>query len=249
MLTFRFFSSFLFSSQTRFFLKLMKNILLPVLFGAALFATPAAFAQTAYKMPTKAAKSATAPATAAAAPATDGAYKLQPQLSTLGWAGRAVTHGHNGTIQFNGGELTVTGGQVTGGTATVDMKTLKAVDITDAESQGKFVGHMSSDDFFSVAKYPTATFKIVSITPIAGAKADANNATIAGDMTIHGTTQRISFPAKVGVKNGVAAATGKVVIDRTKFGITTSSKSLSSTLADKAINDDFSLDFNVVAKK
>jgi len=227
----------------------MKNILLPVLFGAALFATPAAFAQTAYKMPTKAAKSATAPATAAAAPATDGAYKLQPQLSTLGWAGRAVTHGHNGTIQFNGGELTVTGGQVTGGTATVDMKTLKAVDITDAESQGKFVGHMSSDDFFSVAKYPTATFKIVSIAPIAGAKADANNATIAGDMTIHGTTQRISFPAKVGVKNGVAAATGKVVIDRTKFGITTSSKSLSSTLADKAINDDFSLDFNVVAKK
>lgn len=212
----------------------MKKILLPALFAVAVLgAAPAASAQ---KM--NSAKMATnAPA-----------YKLQPQLSTLGWEGKAVTHGHNGTMQFTTGELLVKGNAIVGGTVTVDMKTLKATDIKDAESHGKFVGHMSSNQFFDVANNPISTFKIVSVTPIKGAAKDADNATIAGDMTIKGVTQRISFPAKVGVKAGVAAATGKVTVDRTKFGLTTMSKSLPDTIADKAIFDDFDLTFNIIAK-
>ena len=213
----------------------MKKFLLPALFAIAVIgAAPAA----------SAAK--VAPAKTAAA---DPAYKLQPQLSTLGWEGKAVTHGHNGTMQFSTGELLVKGNTIVGGTVTVDMKTLKATDIKDAESQGKFVGHMSSDDFFGVEKFPTSTFKIVSVTPIKGAAKDADNATIAGDMTIKGVTQRISFPAKVGVKDGVAAATGKVTIDRTKFGLKYGSKSFFESIGDKAIYDNFDLTFNVIAKK
>jgi polyisoprenoid-binding protein YceI len=212
----------------------MNKILLPALLGAALLAAPAAFAQ----------KATTKTATAAVA-----TYKVQPQLSTLGWEGKAVTHGHNGTMQFTGGDLTVRNNQVVGGTVTVDMKTMKATDITDAENHAKFVGHMSSDDFFGVEKNPTATFKITSVAPIAGAKADADNATITGDMTIKGVTQKVSFPAKVGVKNGVAAATGKATIDRTKFGLKYGSKSFFDSIGDKAINDEFMLTFNVIAKQ
>ncbi len=212
----------------------MKNILMPALLGAALLAAPAAFAQKA------------ASKTASAAVAT---YKLQPQLSTLGWEGKAVTHGHNGTIQFTSGDLEVRNNLVVGGTATVDMKTIKATDITDADNQAKFVGHMSSGDFFDAPAFPTSVFKITSVTPIAGAAANANNATIAGDMTIKGVTQKVSFPAKVGVKNGVAAATGKVTIDRTKYGLKYGSKSFFDSIGDKAINDEFTLDFNVVAKQ
>ena len=213
----------------------MKKILLPVLMAVAVLGVaPAASAQ---KM--------NSDKMAANAPA----YKLQPQLSTLGWEGKAVTHGHNGTMQFSGGELLVKGNAVVGGTVTVDMKTLKATDITDAEQQGKFVGHMSGDDFFGVEKNPTSTFKIVSVMPIKGAGKDANNATITGDMTIKGVTQRISFPAKAGVKDGVAAATGKVTIDRTKFGLKYGSKSFFDSLGDKAINDTFDLTFNVIAKQ
>ena len=212
----------------------MKKFLLPALFAVAVLgAAPAASAQ---KM--NSAKMATnAPA-----------YKLQPQLSTLGWEGKAVTHGHNGTMQFNNGELLVKGNAIVGGTVTVDMKTMKASDITDAESQGKFVGHMSGVDFFDVDKNPTSVFKIVSVTPIKGAAKSADNATIAGDMTIKGVTQRLSFPAKVGVEKGVAAATGKVTIDRTKFGLKYGSKSFFDSLGDKAINDDFTLAFNIIAK-
>ena len=212
----------------------MKKFLLPALLGAALLAAPTTYA---HKAPTKVAAKAVV------------AYKLQPQLSTLGWEGKAVTHGHNGTMQFTSGDLEVNGGQVVGGTVTVDMKTMKATDITDAENHAKFVGHMSGDDFFSSEKYPTSTFKITSVKPIAGAAANADNATITGDMTIKGVTQQISFPAKVGVKNGVAAATGKVTIDRTKFGLKYGSKTFFDSIGDKAIYDDFTLAFNIVAKK
>ena len=213
----------------------MKNFLFPVLLVAAVLGSaPVASAQ---KM--NSAKMATnAPA-----------YKLQPQLSTLGWEGKAVTHGHNGTMQFSEGELLVKGNAVVGGTVTVNMKTLVATDIKDAETQGKFVGHMSGDDFFGAEKFPTSTFKIVSVTPIKGAAKEADNATIAGDMTIKGITQRISFPAKVGVKDGVAAASGKVTIDRTKYGLKYGSKTFFDSIGDKAIYDNFDLSFNVIAKQ
>ncbi len=212
----------------------MKKILLPVLLGATLLASPAAFAQKAVS------KTVTAAATT---------YKLQPQLSTLGWDGKAVTHGHNGTIQFTSGDLQVRNNMVVGGTAVVDMKTIKATDITDAENHAKFVGHMSSGDFFDAPTYPTSTFKITSVVPIKGAAADADNATITGDMTIKGVTQSVSFPAKVGVKNGVAAATGKVTIDRTKFGLKYGSKTFFDSIGDKAIYDEFTLASNVIAKQ
>lgn len=68
-------------------------------------------------------------------------------------------------------------------------------------------------------------------------------------MTIKGVTQRISFPAKAGVKDGVAAASGKVTIDRTKFGLKYGSKTFFDSIGDKAINDTFDLTFNVIAKK
>ncbi|MFD2720299.1 YceI family protein [Hymenobacter monticola] len=214
----------------------MKKYLLPALFAVAVLgAAPAASAQK-----NNSAKMATnAPA-----------YAVQPQLSTLGWEAKAVTHGHNGTMNFSSGELLVKGNAIVGGTVTVDMKSMKATDITDAGKHATFVSHMSDARYFTVDKYPTATFTIVSVTPIKGAAKDANNATITGDMKIKDQTQRISFPAKVGVKDGLASATGKVTIDRTKFGITENSKAtLAESMADKVIYDDIQLAFNVIAKK
>ena len=215
----------------------MKKIVLPALLAAAMFASPAFAGQ---PVANKAAVSAVKPA--------DKVYKLQPQLSTLGWDGKAVTHGHNGTVQFSGGELLVRGNQLVGGTVTVDMKTIKATDIKDADTHTKFMGHITSDDFFGVSNNPTATFKITKVAYIKGAAADANNANITGDLTIKGKTNSITFPAKVGVKGGVAAASGTATVDRTKFDIKYGSKSFFDGIGDKDINDDFKLSFNVIAK-
>ncbi|WP_019947182.1 YceI family protein [Hymenobacter aerophilus] len=212
----------------------MNKFFLPALLAASLLAAAPASAQ----------KKAKAAATQTAA----ASYKLQPQLSTLGWIGKKVTGAHNGTMQFQDGSIAVRGNQIVGGKFVVDMTSLKVEDLKDADSNAKLVGHLRSDDFFSIDKNATSTFTITSITPLRG-DAKGNNSTVTGDLTIKGITQRISFPAKTGVKGGLASATGVATIDRTKFDIKYGSKSFFESIGDKAIMDEFTLDFNVIAKK
>jgi polyisoprenoid-binding protein YceI len=87
------------------------------------------------------------------------------------------------------------------------------------------------------------------VTPIAGAAADANNATITGDLTIKGITHPLTFQAKVGVKNGVAAVSGTATVDRTQYNVRFGSKSFFEGIGDQAIYDEFLLGFNIVAKQ
>jgi len=51
---------------------------------------------------------------------------------------------------------------------------------------------LRSDNFFDVAKYPTLTFKSVSIQ-----KKSASELTLTGDLTMHGVTKRITVPVDV----------------------------------------------------
>ncbi|MCB2377745.1 YceI family protein [Hymenobacter sp. BT635] len=214
----------------------MKKFALSALFVASILAAPAV------------AKDPSAPKAATSTKAAT-VYKVQPQLSTLGWVGKKVTGQHNGTIQFKSGDVAVNGNKITGGTFVVDMNSLKVTDITDADTNGKLVGHLRADDFFGVEKNPTATFKITKITPIKGAAANANNSTVTGNLTIKGITKPVTFPAILDVKNGVASAVGTATIDRTQFDIKYGSKSFFESIGDKAIDNDFTLSFNVIAKQ
>ncbi|GAB2943401.1 YceI family protein [Hymenobacter coalescens] len=213
----------------------MKKLLFPLLLAA-----------TALSAPLHAANGPAAGTPATTTKAAVETYKVQPQLSTLGWLGKKVGGQHNGTIGLQGGTVQVKGSQLTGGTFVVDMASLKNTDLTDADYNAKLVGHLKSEDFFGVAQYPTATFVITSVKPI---KADAqgNNAQVAGNLTIKGKTHPISFPAKVGVKNGVASASGVATVNRTKYDVKYGS-TLFGAAADKAIDDTFTLSFNVIAK-
>jgi polyisoprenoid-binding protein YceI len=214
----------------------MKKLLLPLLV-ATLFAAP-----------TQAQQKATANVTARAAQAPKGteSYAVQPQLSSLGWVGKKVGGQHNGTIALKSGSVLVRGNQLSGGTFVVDMTSIKNTDLTDADYNAKLLGHLKSDDFFAVDKNPTATFVITGIKPLRG-DASGNNATVSGNLTIKGQTHPLSFPAKVGVKNGVASASGVATIDRTQYDVKYGS-TLFGAAADKAIDDNFTLSFNVVAK-
>jgi len=59
-------------------------------------------------------------------------------------------------------------------------------------SQPDFRGHLLSDDFFAVDKYPEVTFQSTSITP-----ADDGSLTIAGDLTIKGITKSVTAKGEV----------------------------------------------------
>lgn len=212
----------------------MKKFLFPLLFAATILSAPAHAAN---------GLAASKPAAPTAAVET---YKVQPQLSTLGWTGKKVGGQHVGTIELKDGTVQVKGSQIVGGTFVADMASLKNTDLTDADYNAKLVGHLKSEDFFGVEKNPTATFVITSIKPLKG-DAAGNNATITGNLTIKGKTNPLSFPAKVGVKNGVAAATGTATIDRSKYDVKYGSTFFGAA-ADKAIDDNFQLSFNVIAK-
>ncbi|MCB2411033.1 YceI family protein [Hymenobacter lucidus] len=212
----------------------MKKVLLPLLFAATVLSAPV-YAATS--------PAAAKPATANAAVET---YRVQPQLSSMGWTGKKIGGQHTGTIALKEGTVLVKGGQLVGGTFLVDMNSLKDTDLTDADYNAKLVGHLKSEDFFGVEKNPTATFVITSVKNLKG-DANGNNATVTGNLTIKGKTNPISFPAKVGVKNGVAAASGTAIIDRTKYDVKYGS-TLFGAAADKAIEDNFTLTFNVIAK-
>lgn len=173
---------------------------------------------------------------------------VDPAASTLNWTAKKVGGQHNGTVKIANGSLQVNGKKLVGGNFVMDMTSITDLDITKPESNEKLTGHLKSEDFFSVEKHPTSTFKITKAAPISGAKAGQPNYNITGDLTIKGTTNPVTFPAMVKVDGSNAEATAKIEVDRIKYDIKYRS-GLLGTAADKIIDDIFVMDVKLVAGK
>lgn len=166
--------------------------------------------------------------------------------SNVEWVGAKPTGQHNGIVDLQGGELMLSDGSIVGGNFTIDMNSIKNMDLTSEEDNAKLVGHLKSSDFFDVEKYPTAVFQITSVEPLTG-NAEANH-NITGNLTMKDVTKSITFPAMVTVNdNLVTATTPAFVIDRTQWNVQYGSKTLFKNLQDKFINDEISLSINLNA--
>ncbi len=126
--------------------------------------------------------------------------------------------------------------QIVAGNFVVDMTTITNADLTDEGYNQKLVGHLKSDDFFGVAKYPTAKFVVSKSSNFSNGKA-----TLTGDITIKGKTERISFEI---VRSG-NRYTAKIDLDRSKFDVRYGSNSFFDNLGDKAIKDIFTLNIKL----
>ena len=162
--------------------------------------------------------------------------------SKITWTGRKVGGEHTGTVMFKSGQVKMDKGAIVGGEFVVDMTTITDNDLTDKEYNKKLVDHLRSDDFFSVDKFPTATYKIDS------AKADGpNKFKLDGKFTIKGMPQ--SVPVMVELLKDKAGATGKASLDRTLWNIKFRSGKFYEKLGDKLIKDEFDLDLKISFKK
>ena len=177
----------------------------------------------------------------AKAPAT---FKVDAAKSTMVWNAKKVTGEHTGNVKVANGDFTVDGNKLTGGQFTFDMTSITATDITDAGYNAKFLTHMKSPDFFDTVKHPTSAFKITKVTPKGGDQYE-----IAGNMTIKGITNAVTFPATVKMAGNQIMADGKATLDRTKYDIRYGSKSFIENIGDKAIYDDFTVEMKLVASK
>lgn len=174
-------------------------------------------------------------------------YTVDTVASSVNWKGtKKLGSFHEGTMTVKSGSIMVEKDMVKSGEVVVDMASMKNTDLKDADSNKKLVGHLSSPDFFNVAKYPTSTFKINSIT--AGKAKDQY--TVKGDLSMIGQTHPIEFPATISVVKGMATGEATVEIDRTVWGLKYNSGNfLKDLAADKVINDKFELKLKIVAKK
>ncbi|MEY4308964.1 MAG: hypothetical protein RL422_1167 [Bacteroidota bacterium] len=163
---------------------------------------------------------------------------VNKSASSIAWLAKKVTGEHNGTVGISAGALNIDGNKLVGGNFTIDLKTIKDLDITDPGYNQKFIGHITSGDFFEVEKFPTATFVI---TKVAGNQ-------VTGNLTVKGITKSINFPAEISVKGGKLTAKANITIDRTDFNIKYGSKKFFESIGDKAIYDDFALTVSLVSE-
>lgn len=163
--------------------------------------------------------------------------------SKINWTGAKVGGSHNGTIQLKEGRLEMSNGVLTGGSFKIDMTTIVNEDLS-GEYKGKLEGHLKSDDFFGVEKYPTADFTITNAVPQGPGKYK-----ITGNLTIKGITKEIKFPAVVEMNGGNYIATADITVDRSEFNVRYGSGSFFDDLGDKVIYDNFDLSVSLTAAK
>ncbi|SHI94487.1 Polyisoprenoid-binding protein YceI [Tangfeifania diversioriginum] len=171
-----------------------------------------------------------------------GNYEVDNSKSTVKWTGKKVTGQHNGTIDFKSGSLEVKDNKIEGGTFKIDMTTIENADIKDESSKQKLEGHLKSDDFFSVDKYPVSTLVVKKVQHKSG-----NDYSFTGDLTIKGVTHPVSFTAEVTIGNDRLVSGGVIEVDRTLYDVRYGSGKFFDNLGDNMIYDTFTLDFNVVA--
>ena len=182
-------------------------------------------------------KAVTGEATKVASPAaaTQGQkYLITPQNSKIEFTASKVTGSHNGSFGDFSGQIdnlnTPEQGRVT--------ITIKADSITtDTPDLTK---HLKTADFFDVAKFPEATFVSTSIK--AGGENGASH-TVTGNLTMHGVTKAVTFPATISVTADVASVDSTFTINRKDFGINYAGQ------ADNLIRDNVVLKLTIRASK
>ena len=161
------------------------------------------------------------------------AAPIDTTQSNLKWTGQKPTSEHWGSLQFSSGNIEIRQDKWVGGEFNVDMTSMTVDDIKGPKG-AKLLRHLKNDDFFGVDQFDTATLRITS----------TKGEQIEGDLTIKGKTHPISF----NYKKEKEAYTGKMIFDRTLYGITYKSKSIIEGLGDKFIKDQVIVDFKIVLK-
>lgn len=176
-----------------------------------------------------------------------GTLKIDPAASSVYWKGsKKIGSFHDGNVAVKEGQVeTNDKGEIVGGSFVIDMTKITNLDLaSDPAMQKKLVGHLSSADFFDVAKHPTSTFKITSVSK------KGKGHVVKGDLTILGKTNPVEFPATITMTADGATANAKLKIDRTKWDLKYGSGNFFKELtADKIINNDVEFELKLVAKK
>lgn len=166
-------------------------------------------------------------------------YTVLTTESVVNWSAEGATHGHNGTIGIQSGSFSMKEDKIESGEIIIDMTSMIITDIEDAEENAKLYGHLTTEDFFNIAEYTTATLVITDGSDMSNVK---------GNLTIKDVTEEITFSLSTADNNGKLTLTSKLSVDRTKYGITYNSGNFFENLGDYLIDDNFDLDITLITE-
>lgn len=176
------------------------SLMLPVMLLAAC-------ADPAEKVPAASVSSTNSTAAKSEAPAPNAPqrlYAVTPDSSKVEFTGSKVTGKHDGGFKQFQGEVRAAGDKVVHAKVTIDTSTLWS-------DNDRLTGHLKSPDFFDVAKHPTAVFETTSIS------GEGDQSSVTGNLTLHGITKQITFPAKIQVKDDAVTVAAEFSINRFDF--------------------------------
>jgi len=161
-------------------------------------------------------------------------YQITPQNSKIDFVGSKVTGSESGSFGNFSGQVDYTG-------APENSRVNITINMNSVTTQSAGLDkHLKTADFFDVEKYPQATF--VSTAIKAGGDKGASH-TVTGNLTMHGVTKAITFPATIAVTPDTATVDSSFSVNRKDFGINYAGA------ADNLIRDDVVLTLHIRASK
>ena len=176
----------------------------------------------------------------------DGKYILTKENHTISWEATKITGStHSGIINAVNGKFMVEDGSIDRGVLSLDMNSFEVTDIT-GDDKANFEGHLKSEDFLDIEKFPIARLVMN------GSSIDENGKmNLSCSFDFHGVVVDYSVPFSVEQikRNGGFGyqINGRFIIDRTKHNITYGSGSVFDDLGDRVINDDVKIGFEFTA--
>lgn len=148
-----------------------------------------------------------------------------------------------GKVSYKSADVSVKEGKVTNATVVVDLPSLTVENFPEGSEQiAKLGGHLKNEDFFNVAKFPTAKFELTDVVATTG----DFNSKVQGNLTILDVTKSIIFSANVNATDdGVSIESEDFSIDRRDWGLTYNVEGTEGIPVDYLIVNDIGFTINL----
>ena len=182
-------------------------------------------------------------------------FSIDQSVSSIAWLAthRGGLLPRYGTIGLLEGSLSVKNKEITAGSFTFDISTIKVNSISTDSSSDKasdLEKHLKNEDFFNIERYPNAKFEITSVKDYDSAvlvtQMDSATNIVSGNLTIKDSTINITFPAKIDITKKSVLVNAKFKIDRTLWGLNYKAQ---GDPKDWAISRDLEMTLHLIFKK
>jgi len=137
-------------------------------------------------------------------------YKIDTAKSILHWR----CH-HYGSIKLLGGDLTFQDDELVNANLTIDMNSIKNIDIESDLLQGTLENVLKSVEFFEADIFPETEFRLHEVSKVVD-----NTYRVSGDFVIFNVGICTEFEANIDLKNdSLYIAADSILMNRTDWGI------------------------------